>query len=59
MLQQALNDAKIKLSFLAGQDRTYEIIGIEELDNTTPYGPEYYDFNRRKMARIRVKARLD
>ncbi|MBF9255034.1 hypothetical protein I2I11_17180 [Pontibacter sp. 172403-2] len=59
MLQQALSDAKAKLTFLSGKNRTYEIVSIEELDNTTPYGPEYYDFNRRMVARVRVKARLD
>jgi len=54
--QLALNDAKAKRSFLAGLDRSYEIMGTEELDNTTPYGPGYYDFNRRMVARVRVKA---
>ena len=57
--QLALNNAKAKRSFLAGLDRAYEIIKTEELDNTTPYGPWYYDFNRKRVAQIRVKARLN
>lgn len=27
------------------------------MDNTVPYGPEYNDFNRRMVSRLRVKAR--
>ncbi|WP_347156736.1 SIMPL domain-containing protein [Pontibacter chitinilyticus] len=59
MMEQALQNARTKLSFLAGKGRKYEIIGVEELDNTAPYGPEYYDFNRKMVSRIKVKARLE
>jgi len=58
LMQQALENAKAKLDFLSG-GRSYEIIGVEELDTNQPYGPEYYEFNRKMAARIKVKARLD
>ncbi len=59
MMQKAIENAKSKIETLSGgTDRKYEIVVIEELDNTTPYGPEYYDFNRRMIARIKVKAQL-
>ncbi|MFD2515101.1 SIMPL domain-containing protein [Pontibacter locisalis] len=58
MLQKAMENARAKLDFMISDGREYEIIGIEELDNTTPYGPEYYDFNRRMVARVKVKASL-
>jgi hypothetical protein len=59
MMQKALDNAKTKLDFLTGKDRAYEIVSIEELDNNTPYGPEYYDYNRKMVARLKVKAELD
>lgn len=58
MLQKAIENAKAKIGFMSGDGRAYEIVGIEELDNTTPYGPEYYDFNRRMITRLKVKARI-
>ncbi len=59
LLAKAVENAKAKLDFLKGSDdRTYEIISIEELDNMQPYGPEYYEYNRRMASRVRVKARL-
>lgn len=60
LLGKALENAKTKLDFLKGDtSRTYEIVSVEELDNVAPYGPEYYEFNRRMMARVKVKARLN
>ncbi|HEY4650739.1 MAG TPA: SIMPL domain-containing protein [Pontibacter sp.] len=59
ILAKALDNAKAKLDFLkADNNKTYEIVSIEELDNIQPYGPDYYDFNRRMVARVKVKARL-
>lgn len=59
MMQKALDNAKTKLGYLsAPTNRTYQIVSMEELDSATPYGPEYYDYNRRLMMRIKVKARL-
>ena len=57
LMQEALAHATTKLSFLANGDDKYEIVGVEEMDNTVPYGPEYYDFNRRMVSRLKVKAR--
>ena len=57
LMQEALEHAQTKLSFLANGPDKYEIVGVEEMDNTVPYGPEYNDFNRRMVSRIRVKAR--
>lgn len=57
LMQQALAHAKAKLGFLAGGEGKYEIVGVEEMDNTVPYGPEYKDFNRRVVSRLKVKAR--
>lgn len=60
MLQKAIDNAKAKLDFLKGDGAgTYEIIAIEELDNQMPYGPDYYDYNRRMATRVKVKARLE
>ena len=60
ILAKALDNAKAKLDFLKGgrPGSTYEIVSIEEMDNLQPYGPDYYDFNRRLAARVKVKARL-
>jgi hypothetical protein len=59
MLGKALENAKAELDFLKGDpDKTYEIVSIEEMDNIQPYGPDYYDFNRRMVARLKVRARL-
>lgn len=59
LLSKAVDNAKAKLDFLkASLEKKYEIISIMELDNLQPYGPEYYDFNRRMGARVKVKARL-
>ncbi|WP_181885107.1 SIMPL domain-containing protein [Pontibacter diazotrophicus] len=58
LMQQALDNAKAKLNFLSNGEDSYRIVGVEELDNTVPYGPEYNDFNRRMVARLKVKARL-
>lgn len=57
LMQEALDHAKTKLSFLANGEDKYEIVGVEEMDNTVPYGPEYFDFNRRMVSRLKVKAR--
>lgn len=57
LMQEALAHAKTKLSFLANGGEKYEIVGVEEMDNTVPYGPEYHDFNRRMVSRVKVKAR--
>ncbi|WP_161890971.1 ATP-binding protein [Pontibacter russatus] len=57
LMQQALAHAKAKLGFLADGEGKYEIVGVEEMDNTVPYGPEYNDFNRRVVSRLKVKAR--
>ena len=60
MMQKAIANAKAKLDFLKGDSaKTYEIIAIEELDSNQPFGPEYYDYNRRMVVRIKVKARLN
>jgi hypothetical protein len=58
LMQKALENAKTKLNFLSKGADSYVIVGVEELDNTVPYGPEYNDFNRRMVSRLRVKARL-
>jgi len=60
ILAKAVDNAKAKLDFLKDgrPGSTYEIVSIEELDNLQPYGPDYFDFNRRMAARVRVKARL-
>ncbi|GAB3529759.1 hypothetical protein GCM10027443_09530 [Pontibacter brevis] len=58
LMQKALQNAKAKLGFLGKGEGSYRIVGVEELDNTVPYGPEYNDFNRRMVARLKVKARL-
>jgi hypothetical protein len=60
ILARALDNAKAKLDYLKGgrPGSTYEIVSIEELDNLQPYGPDYFDFNRRMAARVKVKARL-
>ena len=57
LMQEALQHAKAKLGFLAGGEGKYEITGVEEMDNTVPYGPEYNDFNRRMVSRLKVRAR--
>ena len=57
LMQEALEHARAKLGFLAGGEGDYEIVGVEEMDNTVPYGPEYNDFNRRVVSRLKVKAR--
>ncbi len=57
LMQKALENAKAKLNFLSGEKK-YEVVGVEELDNMQPYGPEYYEFNRKMLARVKVKARL-
>lgn len=59
LMQKALANARQKIESITGEGATYQIVQIEELDNTVPYGPEYYDFNRRMVSRIKVKARLD
>ncbi|WP_018479131.1 hypothetical protein [Pontibacter roseus] len=56
-LQQALDNARQKLDFLSN-GRSYEIVGMEELHQSPPYAPEYYEYNRRTISRIKVKARL-
>ncbi|MFD3001596.1 SIMPL domain-containing protein [Pontibacter toksunensis] len=58
LMQQALENAKAKLNFLSPGEGSYKIVGVEEMDNTVPYGPEYNDFNRRMVSRVKVKARL-
>jgi len=60
ILAKAVDNAKAKLDFLKDgrPGSTYEIVSIEELDNLQPYGPDYFDFNRRMAARVRVKARI-
>lgn len=58
LMKQALVNAKTKLDFLNTAERAYSITQVEELDNTVPYGPEYYDYNRKMIARVKVKARL-
>lgn len=57
MMQQALKNAQQKLDFLSNK-RAYEIVSIEELDQAAPYGPEYYEYNRRAVSRVKVKALL-
>ncbi len=59
LMQKALEDAKDKLAFLSGEGKTFEIVSIEELDKNVPYGPDYYDFNRRMVSRVKVKAKLN
>ncbi|MBB6611744.1 SIMPL domain-containing protein [Pontibacter sp. Tf4] len=60
MLGKAIENAKTKLNFLKGDgSQSYEIISIEELDNVAPYGPEYYEYNRRMLSRVKVRARLN
>ncbi len=58
LMQKALDNAKAKLNFLSGGEGKYEIVGIEEMDNMQPYGPEYYEFNRKMASRVKVRARL-
>ncbi|WP_439879574.1 SIMPL domain-containing protein [Pontibacter sp. MBLB2868] len=58
MMQKALENAKAKLALMSDEGKDYEIVSVEELDNTTPYGPEYDDFNRRMITRLKVKAKL-
>ncbi|MCJ8164571.1 hypothetical protein MKJ04_06905 [Pontibacter sp. E15-1] len=57
LMQKALQNATQKLNALAGSEDSYEIVEVEEMDNTVPYGPEYNDFNRCMVSRVRVKAR--
>ncbi|MFD2247309.1 SIMPL domain-containing protein [Pontibacter ruber] len=61
MMQKALDNAKTKLDYLsrASGNRAYTIVGVEELDANVPFGPEYYDYNRRAVSRLKVKARLE
>ncbi|PRY09716.1 hypothetical protein CLV24_11855 [Pontibacter ummariensis] len=59
LLEQAVENARAKLRFLNGGEEGYEIVSVEELDNVQPYGPDYYDFNRRMVSRVKVKARLN
>ncbi|GHA79801.1 hypothetical protein GCM10007389_37550 [Pontibacter akesuensis] len=59
LMAQALENAKAKLNSLSGGAGAYKIVGIEELDSNQPYGPEYYDFNRKMVSRVKVKARLN
>jgi hypothetical protein len=59
LMDKALENAKTKLEYLTVPDRKYVVVAVEEIDNTTPYGPEYYDFNRKMVTRLRVKARLE
>ncbi|MBC5992360.1 SIMPL domain-containing protein [Pontibacter cellulosilyticus] len=59
MMEKAVENAKQKIEHLSGDNQTYKIVSIEELDNVTPYGPEYYDINRRMVSRVKVKARLN
>ncbi|WP_242927254.1 SIMPL domain-containing protein [Pontibacter vulgaris] len=59
MLQKAIENAKSKIETLKGTpEKKYVIVSMEEIDSSVPYNPEYYDFNRRMVARIKVKARL-
>ena len=60
MMQKALDNAKAKLDLLssASGGRAYTVVGVEELDANVPFGPEYYDYNRRAVSRLKVKARL-
>ena len=58
LMQKALDNAKAKLNFLSGGEGKYEIVSIEEMDNMQPFGPEYYEFNRKMASRVKVKARL-
>ncbi|MHA6248296.1 SIMPL domain-containing protein [Pontibacter sp. CAU 1760] len=58
LLQKSVDDAKTKLRYLAPKGADFEIVSITELDNTVPYGPEYNDFNRRMVSRVKVNARL-
>lgn len=58
LLQQALNNAKAKLANLTQDGRKYEVVGIEELDSKQPFGPEYYDYNRVMIERVKVKAKI-
>ncbi|QCR22978.1 SIMPL domain-containing protein [Pontibacter sp. SGAir0037] len=59
MLAKALENAKVKLNFLNKTTaRQYEIVSIEELETNSPFGHEYYDFNRRVVSKVRVKAKL-
>lgn len=58
LMEEALANAKSKLDFLNTGDKTYSITQVEELDHTVPYGPEYYDYNRKMVSRVKVKARL-
>lgn len=57
LMDEALEHARAKLNSLSGGEGKYEIVGIEELDSNQPYGPEYYEFNRRMVARVKVKAK--
>lgn len=59
LMEKALANARKKLDFLSsGSNRSYEIVGIEELDQNAQFGPEYYEYNRRVISRLKVKARL-
>ncbi len=59
MMGKAVANAKEKIEYLNQPDnRAFEIVSIEELEATPPYGHDYYDFNRRMIARVKVKARL-
>lgn len=59
MIGKAVENARIKIEFLnQTANRAYQIISIEELEATPPFGHDYYDFNRRMIARVKVKARL-
>ncbi|AKD05352.1 hypothetical protein PKOR_22760 [Pontibacter korlensis] len=58
LMQKAMENARVKLNFLSGGAGSYEIVGVEELDNIQPMGPEYYEFNRKMVSRVKVKARL-
>ncbi|WP_266202334.1 SIMPL domain-containing protein [Pontibacter kalidii] len=58
LMQKAMENARTKLNFLSGGADKYKIVGVEELDNLQPYGPEYYEFNRKMVSRVKVKARL-
>ncbi len=57
LMQKALENATQKLNAMAGGEEHYDIVTVEEMDNTVPYGPEYNDFNRRMVSRLKVTAR--
>ncbi|MCC9166301.1 hypothetical protein [Pontibacter harenae] len=58
MMQQAMENAKTKLKAMVGEGRDYQVVRIEELDLSVQMGPEYYEYNRRMIARLKVKAKL-